>query len=267
MIDEEYIEAFDHFVVGNFAAALDLSVTARPSPEWDALVARCHLALGHMEKVKEMARSASASPAVAATGYFAVFQKSPAQKVLAMDKIAQVQGDPVSGYFLAIARAATDLLDGFRVAQSVVPPSSELNALQVQLALCMHRPDLARKIFGEKIAHDDSAAAKLAAALLANPADAYMCYSDLIAQFRGPTPSEILCNGRAVANMQRGLYAEAQEDLEHLNGEDGLANLVSCYAHQGKSADARQIYERLKTTHPSHPLVQKREALRAVFAH
>ncbi len=149
---------------------------------------------------------------------------------------------------------------------------SEFNALQVQFALAMHRPDLAKKIYSEQIANkDDSGAAKLVTALLNlfdpnRAADAYMCYSDLIAQFEGEK-SVVLGIGRAAANMQRGLYAEAQEDLENLPQDpDVLANLASCAAQQGKAAEARAFYEELKSACPTHALVEKRELLKRVFA-
>jgi tetratricopeptide (TPR) repeat protein len=100
--------------------------------------------------------------------------------------------------------------------------------------------------------------------------DAYLCYSDLIAQFNAES-SVILSNGRAVANIQRGLYNESQEDLEIAlaappEDPDTLANLTCALVHQGKFIESRKLLEQLTAVRPDHPLVKRAESVRALFA-
>jgi tetratricopeptide (TPR) repeat protein len=281
-MDEDLIEAFDNFVIGNYQQCINLHLICQPSSDfskflWDAIVARSYLAMGNMDKVKELARSNSASPAVASTGFFAVFSRSAKespQRKMAMEKINEVVtstngGEPVSNYYRAIAIATIDLIDAFNFAKSVAGSSpAEFTAIQANFALAMNRPDLALKTCNE-LSADDSAAAKLIAALVNlftnKPLDGYMCYSDLIAQFG---TSAILANGRAAANIQRGLYTEAQEDLDNVSlseHADTLANLVCCFTHQGKVGEANERFEKLAQIDPSHALVMKERALRAAF--
>jgi tetratricopeptide (TPR) repeat protein len=242
---------------------------------WTNLVGRCHLALGNMEEVREMA--ARSSPA---TGYMAVFIRSQqdGQKRAAYEKILEAATtDPVSQYYATIVRALQgDYIDAINYAKAMASSSpSEFNALVTQFSLAIHRPDLAEDVLGKSAANrDDSAANKLASALYTlvenKHSDAYLCYSDLIAQFNAES-SVILSNGRAVANIQRGLYNESQEDLEialaaHPDDPDTLANLTCALVHQGKFIESRKLLEQLTAVRPDHPLVKRAESVRALFA-
>ena len=259
-MEEDLIEAYDNFVIGNYQQCLEMAASARPASDfskfmWDSLQARCHLGLGHMDRIRELSKGAS-NPAVSATAYFAVFDKSKvdSQRKSAFEKIVdnanQSGGEPGSCYFSCVARAAAgDLLDAVKYAKAVAASSpSEFNALRVQFSLALNRSDLAEAVLGESAAsRDDSAAGKLAAAMYAlvsgKPGEACMCYSDLIAQFDAES-SLILANGRAVGNIQRGQTGEAMEDLETALGvgpqdQDAIRNMACCLAWQGKSVEAR----------------------------
>ena len=288
-MDEQLIEAYDNFVVGNFSQCLDMSRHAVPLSDfskflWETLIVRCHLGLHHLDKVKELAATTTTNPAVASTGYMAVLLNAhnDSQRRSASEKIMETANstnnmEPVSCYYSAIARAIHgDLIDAINYAKAVASASpSEFNALQSQLCLAINRPDLAEEILKKSLHdRDDSAAHKLATAvfnLLTNKhTDAYLCYSDLIAQFNGEG-SLILANGRAAANIQRGLHAEAQEDLEtalagNPTDADSLANLACCLVHQGKSTEAFEILQKLKRENMNHSLVKKIDAVTALFA-
>jgi len=291
-MDEELIEAYDNFIIGNFAACVDIASRRRSSSSttefneflWQSLVARCHLGLGHMDAVRDMARDPN--PALASTGYMAVLTRAgqDTQRRAAFDKLMETaaavnNSEPVTCYYATIARAIHgDLIDAINYAKAVSASSpSEFNALTVQFSLAIHRPDLAEDILKNSTANrDDSAANKLVSAmfnLITNKhTDAYLCYSDLISQFSAES-SLALTNGRAIANIQRSLPTEAQEDLElalatRENDPDTLANLVCAIVHQGKpSAESRAILSQLAQVNPNHPLVKRVENLRGIFQH
>ena len=289
-MEEELIEAFDNFVIGNFQAVLDLAQARdgkRGSSEfsqvmWASICARCHLALGHMDKVREFAKSSSA--ALAATAYFAVFQRSqedPQRKAAALEKIItaanQSNGEPVSCYYACVARAmAGDVMDAINYGKAVSASSpAEFNALRAQFCLMINRIDLASKTLAEAAANrDDSAAAKLVTAMhlivSGRPNEACMSYSDLIAQFNAAEIKTALplANGRAVGNIQRGMFSEAAEDLEETADEnaDSLRNLICCLSWQGKRREALVALDRLGKLDSAHALLHETRRLSQAFA-
>lgn len=284
-MDEDLIEGFDNFVIGNFSQCLSLSERANPSSDftkylWTSLTARCHLALQHMDKVRELKQSNL--PALLGTAYFAVLMKSnqDAQKKAAFEKIVEnanhSNGEAVSCYYSCVARAlGGDLTDAINYAKAVAASSpSEFNALRAQFSLAINRPDLAEKILKTEAVNDDSAAAKLVSAIYAlitgNADEACMGYSDLVAQF-GAETSLSLVNGRAVGNLQRGQYAEAQEDLETLlavneSDSDSIRNMIACLTWQGKSSEAREWFKKLQASHPHHKLISDMNRVQGAFA-
>jgi tetratricopeptide (TPR) repeat protein len=281
-MDEDLIEAFDNFVIGHFQQCLDLAARARPSSDfaqflWTSLTARSHLALNHMDKVREL--KASPLPPLQGTAYFAVFQKSTqeAQKKTAFDKVIEnaniSNGEAVSCYYSCVARAiAGDLIDAIHYAKAVAASSpSEFYGLRAQFSLAINRPDLAEKILKQEAGKDDSAAAKLVAAMFAlitgNSQEACMSYSDLIAQF-GAESSLALVNGRAVGQIQRGQYVDAQEDLESVlaanpDDPDSVRNMICSIAWQGKTSEARTWVAKLP---PAHRLVADLQRVESAFA-
>lgn len=284
-MDEDLIEGFDNFVIGNFQQCLNLASRARPSSDfsqylWTSLTARCHLALNHMDKIRELKQQTI--PPLQGTAYFAVFQKSTQelQKKTAFEKVIenanQSNGEAVSCYYSCVARAiGGDLIDAIHYAKAVAASSpSEFNALRTQLSLAINRPDMAEKILQNDFNNDDSAASKLVAAMFSilsgNANDACMSYSDLIAQF-GAESSLSLMNGRAAGNIQRGMHTEAQEDLESLltsnpTDPDTLRNMVSCLTWQGRSVEAREALGKLQSAAPHHKLISDLHRVEGAFA-
>jgi tetratricopeptide (TPR) repeat protein len=284
-MDEDLIEGFDNFVIGNFGQCLALSQRANPSSDftrflWTSLTARCHLALNHMEKIKELKQRSE--PGLQGTAYFAVLLKSSqeTQRKAAFEKVIEnansSNGEAVSCYYSCVARAlGGDLVDAIHYAKAVAASSpSEFNALRIQFSLAINRPDLAEKILKTEAVTDDSAAAKLVSAIhsliTGNPEDACMGYSDLVAQF-GAENSLSLVNGRAVGNVLRGQYGEAQEDLEavlsvHEDDADSIRNFITCLTWQGKSSEAREQLSKLQAIHPHHKLISDMSRVQGAFA-
>jgi tetratricopeptide (TPR) repeat protein len=286
-MEEDLIEGFDNFVIGNFEQCLELCQRARPGSDfarflWDSLTARCHLALNHMDKVKEM-KTQTSSPALQGTAYFAVLLKSQqeAQRKTAAEKVLEnatlSSNEAVSCYYACVARAiGGDLIDAIHYAQSVASSSpSEFNALRAQFSLAIDRPDLSEKILSESAKNrDDSAACKLVSAMHAlitgKPSEAAMSYSDLIAQFSAEAALP-LANGRAVAQLQRGMAAEGVEDLEqalssNATDSDTVRNMIAALTLQGKSAEAREWLSRLAPQHSLHAELNRLNAAFAEFA-
>ena len=269
-MDEDLIEGFDNFVIGNFQACLDLHSSVKESNFlWEALCARCHLALDHLDELKSLP---------CGTAFFTVFKKSvvESQKRAAFEKVLEnaVSGDPVAAYYACVARAiAGDLIDAINYAKSCLSASpSEFNALIVLFSLKINRPDLAQNVLHSAMKRDDSAAAKLVSAIAALYAgkntEAYSCYSDLIAQFSAES-SLALANGRAVANLQRGMLSEASEDLDNCltlkpTDADSLVNQICKCALSG--SDTQIHIDVLAQNHPSHPIVYKLAQMNDAFA-
>merc|ERR1712232_849593 len=129
--------------------------------------------------------------------------------------------------------------------------------------------------------NDDSGAFRLAQAAVhlatGNPEEAYLTYCDLSAQFPvvegddSGAGSVLLLTGKAVANMQRGMFSEAVEDLQRSlttapNDADTLVNLCCCMTHLGRKEEFRQHYAKLEQVSPMHPYVVKTQGIKNVFA-
>merc|ERR1711953_708387 len=84
------------------------------------------------------------------------------------------------------------------------------------------------------------------------------------------TGSVLLQTGKALANMQRGMYAEAVEDLDRAravapNDPDVLVNLCCCMTHLGKKDEFQQYYSNLEKSCPTHPYVVKSQSIKTAF--
>merc|ERR1711920_606965 len=124
---------------------------------------------------------------------------------------------------------------------TTVHPTLEMQALCVFLCLSCRQVSMAEKKLAEmKGSNDDAAAFRLANAAVklatGDPEEAYLTYCDLSTQFPPKEDEDsgggsvLLQNGKAIANLQRGMYAEAVEDLQRAvavapNDPDVLVNL------------------------------------------
>merc|ERR1719335_2089968 len=102
-------------------------------------------------------------------------------------------------------------------------PTLEMQALCVFLCLCCNQVNMAETLLKEMSGNnDDSAAYRLASAAVklatGDPEEAYLTYCDLSTQFppvdgdESGSGSLLLQTGKALANMQRGMYTESVEE-------------------------------------------------------
>merc|ERR1711957_352510 len=158
----------------------------------------------------------------------------------------------------------------------------EMQALRVFILLMCNQAGAAEKQLADmKGSNDDSGAFRLAQAAVhlatGNPEEAYLTYCDLSAQFPlvegddSGASSVLLETGKAVANMQRGMFTEAVEDLQRAltagpNDVDVLVNLCCCMTHLGRKDEFKQHYAKLEQVNPTHPYVVKTQSIKNVFA-
>merc|ERR1712151_531137 len=160
-------------------------------------------------------------------------------------------------------------------------PTREMQALCIFFCLSCNQVSMAEKKLQEmSCQNDDSASFRLASAAVklatGDPEEAYLTYCDLVSQFPpsegddSGTGSVLLQTGKALANMQRGMYTEAVEDLQRAravapNDPDVLVNLCCCMTHLGKKEEYQQYYNSLEKAAPTHPYVAKTQSISNAF--
>lgn len=287
-MEDELQEVRDNFFVGNFQKALSLCESTVPTNdlaqgENDAILARCCLALGKIDRMKAMQNSENAGQK--ATAYLTVLRKSPNKQQCAtakeqLLKLAKESQD-LTCLMLAAVITAEDGSFTEAVQMAKTHPTLEMQALCVFFALMCNQAGLAERFLKEMSgSNDDSVAFRLANAAVklatGDPEEAYLTYGDLSSQF--PTAdgddsgfgSVLLLTGKAVANMQRGMYTEAVEDLQRAHAAapkdvDVLVNLCCCSTHLGKKDEFNQYYAKLEEVAPSNPYVVKSQAISQAF--
>merc|ERR1719487_1880223 len=163
---------------------------------------------------------------------------------------------------------------------TVAHPTLEMQALRVFIYLTCNQVGLAEKQLQEMSgSNDDSAAYLMASAAVhlasGNPEEAYLTYCDLSSKFPmqdgEDSGSVMLQTGKAVANMQRGMWQEALEDLTRAltmapNDPELLVNLCCCMTHTNNKEQFQQHYDKLEQVAPNHPYVKKTQAIKDSFA-
>mmetsp|Transcript_47234 Transcript_47234/g.106240 ORF Transcript_47234/g.106240 Transcript_47234/m.106240 type:complete len:298 (+) Transcript_47234:493-1386(+) len=289
MADDELQEVRDNFLVGNFQKALQLCESTSATNdiaqmELGATLARCCLSLSMFDRLKAMQNSDC--PGQRAAALMAVIMKSrnEQQKVAAKERLTALakETQDMSSAMLSAISLAMDGSYTEAVQLTQAHPTLEMQALCVFLCLSCNQALMAEKMLHEMAGNnDDSAAYRLAAAAVklatGDPEEAYLTYCDLCTQLPptegddSGTGSVPLQTGKALANMQRGMYAEAVEDLQRAmaaapNDPDVLVNLCSCATHLDKKEDFQQHYGKLEQAHPTHPYVVKTQSISTVFA-
>merc|ERR1711862_649049 len=102
----------------------------------------------------------------------------------------------------------------------------EMQALCVFFCLSCNQVGMAERMLNEMSGNNDDAVAyRLASAAVkmvtGDPGEAYLTYCDVAGQFPdgdNDNGSVMLQAGKAVSNMQRGMFTEAVEDLSCLRG-------------------------------------------------
>eukprot|EP00929_Paragymnodinium_shiwhaense_P122449 TRINITY_DN95186_c0_g1_i1.p1 TRINITY_DN95186_c0_g1~~TRINITY_DN95186_c0_g1_i1.p1 ORF type:complete len:296 (-),score=92.73 TRINITY_DN95186_c0_g1_i1:165-1052(-) len=287
-MEDELQEVRDNFFAGNFAKVLSLCEGTHASndlsqAECDAINARCNFSLGKWDQLKAMQNSDN--PGQKATALLAVIVKSPKEEARAsakehLVKLAKETQDLTCNMLAAIV-AATEGSYSDAVSQLKAHPTLEMQALAVFFCLMCNQVAMADKMLKEMSGtNDDSVAFRMASAAVkmatGDPEEAYLTYCDLSAQFPPEDGDDsgfgsvLLQTGKAVANMQRGMFTEALEDLQkaystNSKDVDVLVNLCSCATNLRNKAEFSKYYGELEQIAPSHPYVAKTQAIAQVF--
>jgi predicted Zn-dependent protease len=289
MADDELQEVRDNFYAGNYQKALLMAEGTAASSDFGqselgAILARCCLASNSVDRLKTMQNSEIPGQRAAVFTMIMTKSRQEAQRASAKERLlslAKETQDMSCNMLSAIAHA----LDGnWKEAAELCKahPTLEMQALCVMFCLSCNQVGMAEKILKDmQGSNDDSAAFRLANAAvkmaLGDPEEAYLTYCDLSSQFPpkdgedSETGSVLLQVGKALANMQRGMFGEAMEDLQRAaavspNDPDVLVNMCCCLTHLGKKDEFQQCYAKLEAAAPSHPYVVKTQGMKNVFA-
>eukprot|EP00405_Crypthecodinium_cohnii_P017048 CAMPEP_0206448596 /NCGR_PEP_ID=MMETSP0324_2-20121206/17563_1 /ASSEMBLY_ACC=CAM_ASM_000836 /TAXON_ID=2866 /ORGANISM="Crypthecodinium cohnii, Strain Seligo" /LENGTH=297 /DNA_ID=CAMNT_0053917763 /DNA_START=30 /DNA_END=923 /DNA_ORIENTATION=+ len=289
MSDEELQELKDNFYCGNFQKALALCESLSPADdlaqnEVKALLARCCLAIPLFDRLKAMQNSQCPGQQAAACMAFILKSQKEEQRAVAKEKLSKLAAEThdVGAAMLHTIVLAMDGSWNEALQETKTYPTLEMQALCVFMCLSCHQYNMAERKLAEMAGNnDDSAAYRLAMAAVklatGDPEEAYLTYCDLSTQFPpdqggdSETGSVLLETGKALANMQRGMFTEALEDLLKVaplapNDPDVLVNLCCCTTNLGKKEEFNQYLAKLEQTNPTHPFVVKSKSLPDVFA-
>jgi Flp pilus assembly protein TadD len=290
MADDELQEVRDNFYVGNFQKALLMaeSTTADTDlgqSELGALLARCCLSSNIVERLKSKEMQNSEFPGQRGTVFTMIMLKSrqDAQRNLAKERLLSLAKETQDMSCTLLAAIAHAMDGNWKEAAELTKaqPTMEMQALCVMFCLACNQAGMAEKLVAEmQGTNDDSAVFRLANAAVkmavGDPEEAYLTYCDLSTQFPpkededSGSGSTLLQVGKALANMQRGMYSEAVEDLQRAvasspNDPDVLVNLCCCMTHLGKKEEFQQYYAKLEQAAPTHPYVVKTQGMKSVF--
>jgi len=288
MADDELQEGRDNFYIGNYQKALLMAEGTSASSDFaqselGAILARCFLSTNTVDKLKTMQNSDIPGQRAAVFTMIMTKSRQEAQRASAKERLlslAKETQDMSCSMLAAIAHA----LDGnWKEAAELTKahPTLEMQALCVMFCLSCNQVGMAEKLLNEmQGSNDDSAAFRLANAAVkmavGDPEEAYLTYCDLSTQFppkddeESGSGSTLLQGGKALANMQRGMHAEAVEDLQRAvamspGDPDVLVNLCCCMTHLGKKDEFQQYYAKLESAAPNHPYVLKTQGMKNVF--
>jgi len=181
----------------------------------------------------------------------------------------------------ALAAIALQMDDALNDAASLAMshPTLEMQEFVLNILLKCNQVSKAEKMLaGMSSSNDDSAAYKMANAAVkivtGDAKEAYLTYCDLAGQLpsveddaRG---SVLLQTAKAVANMHRGMFPEAEEELKGAlelapTNPDVLTNLCACAVHLQEQKDFQAYYAKLEQVSPDNPYVIKTQGISSVF--
>eukprot|EP00933_Yihiella_yeosuensis_P079722 TRINITY_DN9309_c0_g1_i2.p1 TRINITY_DN9309_c0_g1~~TRINITY_DN9309_c0_g1_i2.p1 ORF type:complete len:328 (+),score=82.47 TRINITY_DN9309_c0_g1_i2:79-984(+) len=286
-MDDELQEVRDNFYVGNFQRALELCESTQGSneisqAELGATIARCCFSIPQFDRLKAMQNSENAGQRACALLAVIMKSRNEQQVSSAKERLAQLtkETQDMSCAMLNAIVLAADGNFNEAVQMTKAHPTLEMQALTCMLCLCCNQVTMAERVLKEMSGkNDDSAAYRLAAAAVklatGDPEEAYLTYCDLAGQFPlidgEETGSTLLQTGKALANMQRGMFTEAVEDLQRALANapadpDVLVNLCCCMTHLSKKDEFQEYYTKLEQAAPTHPFVVKTQGIKTVFA-
>jgi tetratricopeptide (TPR) repeat protein len=276
-MEDDLHEARDHFYAYNFAKALQILDSIAGDDlvevEKDALKARAYLGLGEVQKTKQL-QSSGDNPAVKASAYTHVYLKSSNEnKAKGRERLMELlsqKKDPTVVFFAACVLAQEEqYVDAYDLLKDSSSP--DLCALKAQILVLMNRADLAEQEIRKAPDGGDSAASKMVASATqmasGNFQEAFLTYMDLQSQYWGDADASALLNGRAAANIHRGNYQEAQEDIQRAlvlepMSDLSLTNAACVSVHMQQAEEADKFLALLCEKHPAHPVSVKSRELK-----
>eukprot|EP00922_Rhytidocystis_sp_ex-Travisia-forbesii_P070395 GHVS01105155.1.p1 GENE.GHVS01105155.1~~GHVS01105155.1.p1 ORF type:complete len:304 (+),score=38.62 GHVS01105155.1:138-1049(+) len=289
VVGDELAQCRELFCVGYYSRCLEVAEFVHSSIDYVALEkqtlqAQARACLGQLtdEAVQDLMESQQ--PALRAVGLAIIHGRPSSDEKVRRDayeelKQLSMQHDSTAKFLAACILSKQD--EPAQAMDTLSQNTLEMQALRVFVLLQMDRVDLAEKILLEMTAlNDDSSVTKVASAWLniyqGNYQEAYLTYNDIQSQCcEGEEPeggsSLLLLNGKAVANLYRRQWQEADEDLRRALQQDphcvdALANGICCAQNRRRPKEAADLYATLEGIKPDHPMVVKRAQLSHCFA-
>ncbi|CAI9269292.1 unnamed protein product [Lactuca saligna] len=270
----------NNFYLGAYQAAINSgdvqNLKEEDAIERDCLIYRSYIALGSYQLVVNEVDSSAATP-LQAVKLLALYLLSTGNKETAISSIREWLDDPAIGNNPILRLIAgiifmheQDYNEALKYTN--VGGTMELNALNVQIFLKMHRSDYAEKqLRVMQQIDEDHTLTQLATAWLnlavggSKIQEAYLIFQDFSEKYQ---MTSLILNGKAVCCMHMGNFDEAESFLlEALNKDakdpETLANLVVCSLHLGKPSS--RFLSQLKLSHPEHMLIKRGSAAEESF--
>ncbi|PRQ29856.1 putative coatomer, epsilon subunit protein [Rosa chinensis] len=269
------------FYLGAYQAAINTSDIPNLSPdeavERDCLVFRSYIALGSYQLVINEIDSSAATP-LQAVKLLALYLSGPDYKESAISNLKELLADPAIGNNATLRMIAGTVFmheQDYNEALKYTHASGgnlELDALNVQIFLKMHRSDYAERRLKEMQKIDEDHTLTQLATAWQNLAvggskiqEAYLIFQDFSEKSQ---VTSLILNGKAVCCIHMGNFDEAETLLlEALNKDakdpETLANLVVCCLHLGKPPS--RFLSQLRLAHPDHVLVKRASAAEESF--
>eukprot|EP00475_Leptophrys_vorax_P016550 TRINITY_DN23022_c0_g1_i1.p1 TRINITY_DN23022_c0_g1~~TRINITY_DN23022_c0_g1_i1.p1 ORF type:complete len:291 (-),score=27.80 TRINITY_DN23022_c0_g1_i1:350-1222(-) len=271
----------NNFQLGAYQAAINESsvggLSEAESIERDTIVYRSYIALGSYQLVIDEITDASAT-ALQAVKQLAVYLADKSKKDSVLSSLEGYLSDSVVGKnptLLLVAGTVytheQNYVDALKVTHAI-PGNLELMALNVQIFLKMDRIDFAEKqLKAMQQIDEDATLTQLAQGWVSlalggsKLQEATYIFQELSDKF---SPTVLLLNGSALAQMHMGSYEDAEALLLDALNKDAkdantLANLVICCLHRGKPST--RYLNQLKNVAPDHVLVERQVALESAF--
>ncbi|KAM1765542.1 hypothetical protein ACFX11_004659 [Malus domestica] len=262
----------NNFYLGAYQASINNSdipnLTPDEAVERDCLVFRSYIALGSYQLVINEIDASAATP-LQAVKLLALYLSGPDFKESAIANLKELLADPAVGNNPTLRLIAgtvfmheQDYNEALKYTNA--GGTMELNALNIQIFLKMHRSDYAeRQLRLMQQVDEDHTLTQLAMAWLSLAVggskiqEAYLIYQDLSEKSQ---VTSLILNGKAVCCMHMGNFDEAETLLLEALQKDAkdpetLANLVVCCLHLGKPSS--RFLGQLKIGHPDHLLVKR----------
>lgn len=272
------------FFLGAYKSLVEQNLPEQSSEDYTPILfykARAHIALGDTEPIASLIPTDTENLALKSVVVFANYISTPAGDAALeelRDLSVEIEGDDVEaterekGWVRVVAGTAFARAGEIEEALETLGAESttenlEAVAIAVQIYLSIHRPDLARKAFdrAKQWAEDDLLLQLIESTIgLITGKDGYSdSQSFYTEQLANPSlSSPHLLTARGVTRLLRGEAQEAKSDLEEAisqqGGHDDAETLAASVVAAGlgpKKGDADELWSRLASAYPEHPLV------------